>query len=342
MPTDPYRLSLLDKAFVPEGADVPDALARTVALAQLAEELGFHRYWFAEHHGMAMAGSTAPEALVAFVLARTSRIRVGSGGVMLQHYAPFKVAETFRLLAALAPGRVDLGVGRAPGGMPQATRALRANQEGARPDAFADKLDELEAFVVGNLPEDHRWAGALAAPEPVTPPARILLGASLESAETAAHLGWDYCYAGHFDGDPDRMARVFGRFADLTGRRPLLALVAFADSSEERARSLAKPLRLYRVRLANGQSVNLPDLAAAAEFARQSGATEYTADPIAPDVLAGTGEQIRDALDDLHDRLGVEEFVIDIPVADHAQRRGAMETLARAMQADRAIARVAA
>ncbi|MFW2853022.1 MsnO8 family LLM class oxidoreductase [Sphingomonas sp. TX0543] len=326
----PYRLSILDKALVPEGTTPQQSLAETVASAQLADRLGFHRYWFAEHHGMPALGSTAPEALAAYVLASTQRIRVGSGGVMLQHYAPFKVAETFNLLAALAPGRVDLGIGKAPGGLPRATRALRSGLADAQPD-FADKLRELDAFVFGRLGDEHPLAGALAGPAPAVPPAPILLGASAESAALAAELDWGFCYAGHFDGDPDRMAHAFRVYREATGRTPLLALVAFAAPSEAEAQRLVGPLRLYRVRLATGQKVNVGTPEAAAEFARQSGVADYSVEEIVPNVISGTGAQVRAALDEIHGRLGVEEFVMDAPVAAHDARRASLEELARAI-----------
>ena len=250
---------------------------------------------------------------------------------MLQHYAPFKVAETFNLLASLAPGRVDLGIGRAPGGLPGATRALRANQSGATPQDFVAKLRDLDAFVTGRLPDDHPLAGALAGPIPVEPARCILLGASADSARIAADLDWDFCYAGHFDGDPDRMADAFDLYRAATGRTPLLSLVAFAASTEAEARRLVGPLRLYRVRLSNGEQVNLLSPDAAAEYARQSGSADYTVQEIIPNVVSGTGAQVRDALDRLHERLGVEEFVIDAPVADHEARRASLVELARAV-----------
>lgn len=324
-----YRLSILDKALIPDGSGATHTLENTVALAVRAEQLGYHRYWFAEHHGVAGLASSAPETLSAFVLARTSRIRVGSGGVMLQHYAPYKVAETFNLLSALAPGRVDLGIGRAPGGLPQATRALRATQPGAPALDFEAKLAELDTFLNGTAGEGHVFAGAAATPVPSAPPERILLGASAESAVLAAQLGWNYCYAGHFDGDPDRIARAFDAYRDATGRTPLLALVAFTAPTDEEAQRHVSALRLYRVRLANGQSVNLPDLASAAEFARQSGVEDYTTEEIKPSVLSGTAAFVRDELDRLHHRFGVEEFVLDTPVASFAERRLSLELLAR-------------
>lgn len=324
-----YRLSILDKALIPEGLSAPASLAQTVDLAVLAERLGFHRYWFAEHHGMANLGSSAPELLAAHVLARTQHIRVGTGGVMLQHYAPFKVAESFNLLAALAPGRVDLGVGKAPGGLPHATSALRPGQ--TTPADFDDRLRDLDGFLTGSLPEGHPYAGAIAAPQPTEPARRILLGASTQSAALAAELDWDFCYAGHFDGDPQRMKQAFDLYRAATGRSPLLALVAFAAPSEEEAKRLVGPYRFLRLHLSNGQRVNVPNEEVAAEFARQAGVTDYTTQEIAPNILTGTGDQLRAALDDLSATLGVEDFVIDAPVADHAARRTSLQELARAI-----------
>ncbi len=140
-----YQISVLDKSPVAEGASPEQALRNSLQLAQRAEQLGYHRYWFAEHHAAPTLASPAPEVLAAWVLAQTRRIRIGSGGVMLRHYAPYKVAENFNLLAALAPGRVDLGVGKAPGGLPASTAALAAG----RP-AFADfdqQLRDLEGYL---------------------------------------------------------------------------------------------------------------------------------------------------------------------------------------------------
>ncbi|TBG72995.1 MsnO8 family LLM class oxidoreductase, partial [Rhizobium leguminosarum] len=138
-----YLLSLLDKSPIEQGLTAADALRATVKIAARAEELGYHRFWVAEHHNMSNLASSAPEALIAYLLARTSRIRIGSGGVMLQHYSAYKVAETFNLLASLAPGRVDLGVGKAPGGFPLSTRALQLAVDPARKPDFASQLSDL-------------------------------------------------------------------------------------------------------------------------------------------------------------------------------------------------------
>ena len=146
----PYLLSLLDKSPIDEGSTAADALRTTVRLAQRAEELGYHRFWVAEHHNVSNLASSAPETLIAYLLAKTARIRVGSGGVMLQHYSAYKVAETFNLLASLSPGRVDLGVGKAPGGFPFSTRALQVGIDPAGRPSFAEQLSGINAYLAGD------------------------------------------------------------------------------------------------------------------------------------------------------------------------------------------------
>lgn len=327
-----YRLSLLDKSAVPEGASPSEALARTVALAIKAEQLGYHRFWVAEHHGSPSLASSAPEALIGYLLARTSRIRIGSGGVMLQHYAPYKVAETFNLLSALSPGRVDLGVGKAPGGLPYSTKALQGAAVGGAKRHFGEQLAELDAFLDGEAPQDHPLAGTIAAPSPPSAPQRILLGASDDSAALAASLGWQFCFAAHLNGDLARIESAFEVYRKATGQTPLLALFAFVGATTVGARRHIDQLRVFKVHLPTGQSVNLPSLDLAAEFARQAGVTEYRTEENHPSIIAGTPEHVRSELDRFHQRFGVEEFVIDTPVAGFAERLASIELLIGAYQ----------
>src|ERR687894_2797511 len=149
------RLSVLDQSPLSEGSTGADALRNTLDLAQLADELGYHRYWLAEHHGGPMLAGPSPEVLIGPVASATRRIRVGSGGVMLPHYSPFKVAESFSLLSGLYPGRIDLGLGRASGTDPLTTYALQRDRRDAAPDDFPQQLAELLAYLGGTLPADH-------------------------------------------------------------------------------------------------------------------------------------------------------------------------------------------
>jgi len=184
-----YALSVLDKSPVARNESPTQALARTVALAQRAEALGFERFWVAEHHNTPELASSSPEVLIAHLAAHTSAIRIGSGGVMLQHYSPYKVAENFNLLAALAPGRIDIGIGKAPGGLPLSTRALQAGRDPAQRPDFRTQLVELDGFL-GADPA-RRTEGLDATPRPAETAERYLLGTSVESAALAAELGWN-------------------------------------------------------------------------------------------------------------------------------------------------------
>jgi luciferase family oxidoreductase group 1 len=326
-----YHLSVLDKSYIPDGGSAAQALRNSVLLAQHAERLGYHRYWFAEHHASPQLSCPAPETLAAYVLAQTRRIRIGTGGVMLRHYAPYKVAEVFNLLATLAPDRVDLGVGKAPGGFLASTRAL-ANGRTDAPD-FDRQLVDLDGFLSGQLPSEHPFADAAAIPRPEHGPQRFVLGASPESAEQAARLGWRFVYAGHFDGDHAHIERALDAYRRHSKLPPLLAVVAFAARSAEEAIRRTSDLRLYKLHLGPGNAVNLPSLELAAEYARQAGVTDYRVEQTLPSVLSGSADEVHKQLDQLHQRFGVEEFVLDTPIADFDARLTSLELLSPAPRA---------
>lgn len=313
-----YLLSLLDKSPIPEGSTPERALADSVSYARHAERLGYHRFWLAEHHGNGDVAGVAPEVLAAWILASTDRIRVGSGGVMLQHYSPFKVAETFKLLAALAPDRVDLGIGRAPGGLPQTTQALQARLDKSAPADFAALAEALETYLNGDL----------ARPLPRVAPRRILLGGSPDSGALAARLGWEFVFAGHFNGDAALIEASLSAYRAGGGRSPALAVHAFAAPSATAARDAVRETRIFRVTLSDGRAVNVRSHEQAENFARQAGDTNFTVRETHPHVIAGTGEDVRGELDVLAERFGVREFVLDNPVPDGAARRLSIELIA--------------
>jgi luciferase family oxidoreductase group 1 len=246
------------------------------------------------------------------------------------------VAETFKLLASLAPGRVDLGIGRAPGGFPLTTRALQRHHDTTKKPDFAEQLSEVDAFLDGKLPEGHPLFGALAAPTPPHSPDRILLGGSPDSAELAARLGWDFCYAGHFNDDPVNLERSLAAHQRATrsngDRPPLLALYAFAAETQDKAERNVGELRVTKLYLPTGQSLNLPSAEAAAEYARQAGVSDYRTEERRPHVLAGTSDKVRRALDELSQRFGIREFIIDTPVMNYAERLTSINLLAGAQQ----------
>src|SRR5579859_7843090 len=188
-------LSVLDQSPIAEGSTGAQALHNTLDLARLTDALGYHRYWVAEHHGGPMLAGPSPEVLIGPIAAGTEGIRVGSGGVMLPHYSPLKVAESFSILAGLYPGRIDLGLGRAPGSDQLTMFALQRDRRQAAPDDFPQQLTELLGYIEDALPADHPF-GRLAALLPGLPelPDVWLLGSSMQSAIWAAELGLPYAF----------------------------------------------------------------------------------------------------------------------------------------------------
>lgn len=324
-----YRLGLLDKSPVAKGENATTALARTIRLAQRAEALGYVRFWVAEHHNTADLASSAPEVLIAALAAQTSTIRVGSGGVMLQHYSPYKVAETFNLLESLTPGRIDIGIGKAPGGLPLSTRALQAGRQVAQRPDFAAQLRELNGYLGG---ADQLVEGLAATPTPNDTAERFLLGASVDSAALAAELGWNFVFARHLNGDDVALASAASTYRDLSGRKPVVAVAAVVARDGQTARESASAFTPYKVTLADGQSVTVGSEEQAAEYARQAGSTDYTVEKRKANVLAGDGKDIVAALDELARQYGIEEFIIDL-FNQGDSRLEAVELIAHARQA---------
>src|SRR3954470_15796600 len=240
-----------------------DALHNTLDLARRCDDLGYHRYWLAEHHGTPMLAGPAPEVLIGPVAGATTRIRVGSGGVMLPHYSPFKVAEAFSVLAGLYPGRIDLALGRASGTDPLTTFALQRDRTKAMPDDFPQQLAELLAHLEDDLPEDHPFVrlpkflpGRPHIPEP------WLLGSPPQSALWAAERGLPYAFADFINPGGADIARDYqARFADgVRGPRPhtLVAAWAICAETDEEAQRLAASSRMTLRLLRRGQLIPVP------------------------------------------------------------------------------------
>ena len=271
-----FKLSILDQSPTHEGEGPSEALRRTIELAQKAEEWGYHRFWVAEHHGSGRVMGSSPEILVSHLLAHTSRIRVGSGGVMLQHYSPYKVAENFNVLSSLAPGRVDLGIGRGPGGLPRSTAALRRG-DGEPAMTLAEKLAELRRFLNDELEPEHPLFGLQASPLPPHPPDLFLLGTTRTSGDMAAELAMPYVFALFLNNDEAEMAEAVRRyqsgFDHCNGIQPrtMLALpIIVADTEEEAAEHAAK-IQVVRITLDSGRTLTVGSVEAGEEFGRQSG-----------------------------------------------------------------------
>jgi luciferase family oxidoreductase group 1 len=351
----PPLLSVLDQSPIAEGSTGAQALRNTIDLARLCDELGYHRYWVAEHHGGPMLAGPSPEALIGPIAAATSRIRVGSGGVMLPHYSPFKVAETFSLLAGLFPGRIDLALGRAAGTDPLTTFALQRDRRQAAPDDFPQQLAELLAYLDDRMPADHPFA-RLAATLPGRPesPERWLLGSSQQSAIWAAELAMPYAFADFINSGGAEIARLYRqRFAehehaDAAPRTAVAVWTICAESGDE-ARRLAASGRMAFQMLRRGELIAVPSpekalaFIAAEERARehvsvgQSRAAAGGADdvPAAPRrtqrrTVVGSPEVVHEELLDVAAEYGADEVIAVNIVYDHGARRRSYELLAGA------------
>src|SRR5436305_5331304 len=226
------RISVLAQSPISEGSTGAEALANTLDLARLADELGYHRYWVAAHHGGPMLASASPEALIGPIASTTSGIRIGSGGVMLPHYSPLKVAETFTVLSALFPGRVDLGIGRAPGTDPMTMFALQRDRRQAAPDDFPQQLAELLGYLKDDLPEEHPFR-RLASMLPGRPelPEVWLLGSSPQSAVWAAELGLPYSFADFINPGGAEIAALYRERCNGTPRLSVGVWAICAETS---------------------------------------------------------------------------------------------------------------
>ena len=341
------RLSVLDQSPIPEGSTGADALHNTLDLAVAADELGYHRYWVAEHHGGPMLASASPEALIGPIASATQSIRVGSGGVMLPHYSPLKVAETFTILAGLYPGRIDLGIGRAAGTDPLTTFALQRDRRQASPDDFPQQLAELLAYLEDDLPPDHPFA-RLAATLPGRPelPDVWLLGSSPQSAIWAGELGLPYAFADFINPGGAEIARLYReRFAParrLSATRTAVAAWVLCAPTDEEAEHLATSSRMTLTLLRRGQLIPVPPPEKATEFLRREGRLEPRDGLPARRGVIGSPAKVRSELEALASEYGAEEVVVVTITHDHAARRRSYELLADAFGLEASSTRLAA
>jgi len=331
------RLSVLDQSPVPEGATGADALANTLDLARLADTLGYHRYWLAEHHGGPSLAGPSPEALIGPVASATSRIRVGSGGVMLPHYSPFKVAETFSVLAGLFPGRIDLGIGRAAGTDPMTTFALQRDRRTAMPDDFPQQLAELLAHYDGGFPADHPFARlGRTLPGADEQPDVWLLGSSPQSAIWAAQLGLPYAFADFINPEG---AHAAGQYRDrfepsdrLAAPRVAVAVWAICAETDEEAQRLASSSRMTFTLLRQGRLIPVPPPEKALRFL----ATEEGRRGAGRRGVIGSPDTVRAGIEEVAARYGAEEVIVVTITWDHAARRRSYTLIADAFGLARA------
>jgi len=326
------RLSILDQSVAAAGRGHDETIRQTLALAQQAEAWGYHRFWVSEHHSHPSIVGSAPEILMAAIAARTQRIRIGSAGVMLPHYAPYKVAEQFRVLDALAPGRIDLGVGRAPGSDGRTAQVLNPDRHAA--ERFPQQVMELQAWVQGqDLPPGHLGHGIHAYPMAETTPALWMLGSSDYGAQLAAHLGLPYAFAWFItDGQgADEALRLYREtFRPSAGLRQAHATVcvwALAADTDEEAWHLFESRARWRMDRNLGRLGSLlpPDQAERAYSAAEQMALER----LRGNALVGSAARVAGQLRQLAHRLDVDEVVLITWTHDAQAQRRSFELLAR-------------
>jgi luciferase family oxidoreductase group 1 len=328
------KLSVLDQSTAAQGRDPAAAIAETLALARHCDTLGFHRYWVSEHHNSDSIVGTAPEVLMAAIAATTTRIRVGSAGVMLPHYSALKVAEQFRVLEGIAPGRIDLGVGRAPGSDRLTAMALNPYSNAA--DEFPQQVHDLETWVTGRpLPDDHPFRAIKAQPQGPTSPELWILGSSDYGARLAAHFGLPYAFAYFFSEGRgvEEALHLYRSQYRPSARYPrpqaTICVFALAADSEAEARRLLQTREFWRIGFEQGirKPLVAPEYAAAYPYAD---ADRITIAKLRRRAIVGTAEQVAALLTALACGLDLDELVVVTWTYDAAPRHRSYELLAEA------------
>lgn len=325
-------LSVLDLVPVVEGSDPAVALADSTELVRLGDRLGFHRHWVAEHHNMVGIASSAPAVIIAHLAANSERIRVGSGGVMLPNHQPLVVAEQFGTLESLHPGRIDLGIGRAPGTDQATAAALRRGVDPLSDEDLPRQLGELLGFFTGQWPSGHPYSSITAVPGKGAIPEIWLLGSSGYTAQVAGMLGMPYSFAHHFSsGNTEAAVSLYrSRFEPseyLEEPKVMIGVGVICAETDEEARWLAGPSRLAFSRLRSGRPGRFPtpEEASAHDFTPDE---ESVISSIAKGHIFGGPETVKAGLQDLITRTGADELIVSTMVYDKADRFRSFELLA--------------
>jgi len=334
MPARPIALSILDLSPVAAGSSGAVSLRNSLDLARLADGLGFTRYWVAEHHNLPSIASSAPEIMIGQIAAATARIRVGSGGVMLPNHAPLMVAERSKVLEALFPGRIDLGIGRAPGTDPVTSYALRRRQDADSDDDFLERFQELLLFETNAFPEGHPFRSVRAMPQDVALPPIWLLGSSGYSAQLAAMVGAGFSFAHHF-AEHDAVAAMLSyrdRFKPSPARATpyaILACAAVCADSDAEAERLAATIDLNFVRRSRGEYLPLESPQEALAYPYSPAERGLIARNRAR-LFVGTQATVLARLREMIDATKADEVMVTTMIYDHAARRHSYELLAEA------------
>ncbi len=324
--------SILDLVPRSDGSSAAQAMHNSIELAQLGDKLGYRRHWFAEHHNMQTVVSTTPEILIALAANATERIQVGSGGVMLPNHAPLQVAEAFKMLESLYPGRINLGLGRAPGTDQATALALRGSLRALQADDFPEKLEELVALGEGSVRYGQMSGVVTAQPPDTALPPIWLLGSSDFSARLSAKLGMGFSFAAHFSDFPPEVPMLTYRDQFQPGaiNKPhaILTLSVICADTDQEAQHLAGSLFVSFARLRSGQKPILidPDDAQAYPF---TSLERDIVEQIRPLHIVGSPETVQRRIEDLIDRTQADEVMVTTFTFDHAKRLHSYELLAK-------------
>ena len=326
------NLSILDQSPITKGKTANDAFKASLELAQVGEQLGYKRYWVTEHHDLAGLASTAPEVLLSFIGAKTETIRLGAGAVLLPHYRPYKIAEVYNTLAVLFPERIDLGIGRAPGGSAEATMALSTNYlEQVR--RLPESLEELLHFLNNNFPKDHMFSKVTAAPVPLVSPDPWILGTSEKSAILAAKHGLSYAY-GHFMSDKDGLP-IIKRYMDsfqppvkLSSPKVILTVSVICAETSERAEELALSSFVAKIQSEKGEKIpSLPSVEEAKHYPFTS-EDDLTIQNERQKMVIGNPKEVKQQLFNLQRDYHADEIMINTITPEYEDRLNSYSLIA--------------
>ncbi|WP_216827509.1 LLM class flavin-dependent oxidoreductase [Alkalihalobacterium elongatum] len=327
------KLSILDQAPMSSGKTPREALQASLELAQVGEKLGFIRYWIAEHHDFSGLSCSAPEVMLAYIGANTEKIRIGAGAVLLPHYKPYKVAEVFNMLATLFPERIDLGIGRAPGGSAEVTMAL-SNNFLKEVYNFPNSIKELLQFLQGTFPNDHMYANITASPIPAIAPQPWILGTSCKSAYLAAQKGLAYAF-GHFMSDkdgPDIVKSYMENFEpSKVSSKPksIVAVSVICAETTEKAEQIALSQLLWKIQLAKGEGRHGVPSVEEAEQYELTDVEKTSIEKMKSKLIIGNPQEVKQQLLELQSIYEADEMMLVTITHSYKERIHSYELIAK-------------
>ncbi|WP_336805199.1 LLM class flavin-dependent oxidoreductase [Bacillus subtilis] len=330
------KVSVLDQTQLLEGISAEEGFAQSVELAKHVDKLGYHRYWLSEHHSTDVLAGSSPEILASYLLANTEKIKVGSGGIMLPHYSSYKVAENFKVMSALASGRVDLGVGRAPGGHHLSTMALQGERH-RNVDIFPEQVDQVLEYLQDKLPDTHQLRGLLATPVIEKKPDLWILGTSNSSALLAAEKGLPYAFAQFINYQPEGMEQAIELYVDnfkpssyLDSPQVLVTMKIIVADTDEEAEKIAESALRFNFYLHRGHLTRLVEPEKAlSHVLNPSDKREIEA--VKETYLIGSKETIAQKIKDLTTKLPIDELMAITPIYDFEKRKRSFTLLKEAV-----------